>query len=307
VATVSEGAGTLESAAPSSARAWWLAARPQTLAAGVAPVLLGTALAAANGRARPGLAVAAVATALLLQIGANFANDLFDFEKGADTGERLGPARAVAAGWIAPARMRVGTALAFAAAAAMGSVLVVAGGWFFALLGVLAVVAGLAYTAGPWPLGYHGLGDVTVFVFFGLVAVAGSYALQAQELPLRVLATAVPSAALVTAILVVNNLRDVDTDARAGKRTLAVRLGRRATRAYYGGLLVLAYGALVGLVLEGALGLPALLPLLTLPAAFRAAGTVRADSDGPSLNRALAATARLHAAFTLLLALGVLA
>jgi 1,4-dihydroxy-2-naphthoate octaprenyltransferase len=306
VAAVDDGVGVLGHEAPSPARAWWLAARPQTLAAGVAPVLLGTALAAAAGRARAGPALAAVATALALQVGTNFANDLFDFEKGADTEERLGPTRAVAAGWIGPSEMRLGTALAFAAAVATGSFLVVAGGWPFALLGVLAVAAGLAYTAGPWPLAYHGLGDVTVFVFFGLVAVAGTYAVQAQELPLRVLVCAVPSAALVTAILVVNNLRDVGTDARAGKRTLAVRLGADATRAYYQGLLLLAYGVLGVLLLSGAVGLSALLPFATLPAALRVARTVRAGSDGPSLNGALAATARLHAVFTLLLALGVL-
>jgi len=304
---VKQGAGALGGASPSLARAWWLAARPQTLAAGVAPVLLGTALAAADGRARRGCAVAAVVTALLLQVGTNFANDLFDFENGADTGERLGPARAVAAGWISTAQMRVGTALAFGGAAVTGSFLVAAGGWPFALLGVLAVGAGLAYTAGPWPLAYHGLGDVTVFVFFGLVAVAGSYAAQAQELSLRVLAAAVPSAALVTAILVVNNLRDVETDACAGKRTLAVRLGRAATGVYYAGLVALAYGALAVLVRYGELGLPALLPFATLPAALRTARTVRACSDGPLLNGALVATARLHAVFTLLLALGVLA
>ncbi len=300
--------GALRSArAPSPARAWLLAARPQTLAAGVAPVLLGTALAAADDVLRPGLALAAVATALLLQIGANFANDLFDFEKGADTAERLGPKRAVASGLIAPAQMRLATGLVFAGAAATGAVLVAAGGWPFALAGLLSLAAGVAYTGGPWPLAYHGLGDVTVFVFFGLLAVAGTYAVQADTLTWQVLLAAVPSSCLVTAILVVNNLRDIDTDRLAEKRTLAVRIGRSATRSLYAGLLLGAFVGLAALVAAGVLGPLALLPLVTLTMALRALRTVGRSSDGPRLNAALVSTARLHAAYTLLLAIGVLA
>jgi 1,4-dihydroxy-2-naphthoate octaprenyltransferase len=286
--------------------AWLVAARPQTLAASVTPVLLGTALAASDGAARGALALAAVATALLLQLGTNFANDLFDFEKGADTEERLGPTRAVAGGLLSPAQMRVGIALAFGGAALTGSFLAAAGGWPFWLLGSLSIAAGLAYTAGPWPLAYHGLGDLTVFAFFGLVAAAGSYAVQAQTLPPRALVVALPSAFLVTAILVVNNLRDLDTDARAGKRTIAVRWGRSGTQAYFAALLLAAFAGVIGLVVAGVVGVLALLPLLTLPAALRALRVVLTRREGPALNGALVQIARVHAAFTLLLAFGVL-
>lgn len=286
---------------------WWIAARPQTLLAGVAPVLLGTALAAGEGRARAELALAAVATVLLLQIGTNFANDVFDFEKGADTLERCGPTRAVAAGLISPARMRAAALLAFAGAASAGTVLVWAGGWPFAVLGALALATGLAYTAGPWPLAYHGLGDAAVFAFFGVVAVAGAYAVQAQALSARVLLASLPPACLVTAIVAVNNLRDIETDTRAGKRTLAVRLGPTATRVYLVGLFAAAYAGLGALVAAGVLGSSALVALATLPLAVRAGTAVIARSGGARLNDALLRTARTHVAFTGLLALAVLA
>ncbi len=291
----------------SRGRAWLLAARPQTLAAGVAPVLLGTALAAAGGRARAGLAVASVATALLLQVGANFANDLFDFEKGADTGERIGPVRAVATGLLTPAQMRAGTGLAFAGAAVTGAILVWAGGWPFAALGLLCLLAGAVYTGGPWPLAYHGLGDAAVFVFFGVVAVTGSYAVQAQALSAKAVLVSLPPACLVTAILAINNLRDIDTDARAGKRTLAVRLGRPAARAYLLALFGLAYAGLAALVITRLLPPAGLLALVTLPVAWRAATCALTRSDGPALNAALVLAARTHAGFTLLLAAAVIA
>lgn len=308
---MSEGAGRLAAGlrprgAP-AASAWWIAARPQTLTAGAAPVLLGTALAAAEGHVRAGLALAAVAAALLLQIGTNFANDLFDFERGADTKERRGPARAVATGLLAPSQMRVATGVAFGGAALAGATLVWAGGWPFALLGALAVACGLAYTTGPFPLAYHGLGDAAVFVFFGVVAVAGSYAVQAQAISARALLVSLPPACLVTAILAVNNLRDIETDAQAGKRTLAVRIGPVATRIYLASLFVLAYGGLVALVGAGVLGPAALAALGTLPFGLRAAHDAVVCRDGPGLNRALVRTARTHAAFTLLLAAGALA
>ncbi len=292
---------------PASTRAWLLAARPQTLAAGVTPVLLGTALAASDGRARTGPAMAAVATALLLQVGANFANDLFDFERGADTEERLGPARAVATGLLSAGQMRRATALAFSAAALTGGFLVWTGGWPFAVAGVLALLAGIGYTAGPWPLAYHGLGDAAVFVFFGVVAVCGAYAVQAEALTGKALLVSLPPAFLVTAILAVNNLRDIDTDARAGKHTLAVRMGRPGTRAYCSLLFVSAYAGFVSLVSAGVLAPPALVGLATLPTAIRVVHTLWTRSDGPALNHALVSTARTHALFTLLLAAAALA
>jgi len=301
------GAAAARGAGASPASAWWLAVRPQTLSAGVAPVLLGTALAAAGGRARAGLALAAVATALLLQIGANLANDLFDFEKGADTEERRGPARAVATGLLSPEQMRAAIVRVFAGAALAGVALVWAGGWPFAVLGALALAAGLAYTAGPWPLAYHGLGDAAVFAFFGVIAVAGTYAVQAGALASKAVLASLPPACLVTAIIAVNNLRDVETDARAGKRTLAVRLGPAATRVYVVSLLAAAYAGLVALVAAGVLGPAALVALATLPLGFRVSRAVASRSDGPGLNDALVGAARTHAAFTLLLAAGVLA
>jgi 1,4-dihydroxy-2-naphthoate octaprenyltransferase len=293
-------------ASASGWRAYRLAARPQTLGVGVAPVVLGTALAHADGSAHALAAAAALCGALLLQIGTNFANDLFDAEHGADTEDRIGPPRATQLGLISAAHMRVATAVAFALAVVPGVYLVSVGGWPIALVGALGIAAGVAYTGGPYPLGYHGLGDLTVFAFFGLAAVCGTYYVQALELPLRVVTASLPIAALATAVLVVNNVRDLETDRRAGKRTLAVRLGRRATRVEYAALLGLAYAVPVVLVGVRAASPAALLPLLTLPWALGTARTVFRRIDGPSLNAALRGTARLELAFAVLFGAGVL-
>jgi 1,4-dihydroxy-2-naphthoate polyprenyltransferase len=294
-------------AAVTKPRAWLAAARPRTLLAAVAPVAVGTAVAAADGRARPGIALLALATALALQVAANFANDLFDFEKGADTEMRRGPARAVQSGWLAPREMRAGVAVAAALAAALGLGLVAAGGWPIAAAGVASLAAALAYTGGPWPLGYHGLGDACVFLFFGLVGVVGSCYVQTHEVTPLALAAAIPVGLLVTAILAVNNLRDIDTDARAGKRTLAVRFGERASRTYYAALVGLAFAVPVALAASGWISRAALLPLLTAPLAWRLVRTVARASDGPAWNAALAGTARLAALFGLLFAAGIAA
>jgi 1,4-dihydroxy-2-naphthoate octaprenyltransferase len=269
-----------------------------------APVLVGTALAAADGRARGGPALAALAGALLLQIGANLANDLYDSEKGADTAERIGPPRAVQLGLIGPAAMRRGIAAAFGAAALVGLYLVAEGGWPILAVGLASIAAGLAYTAGPWPLGYHGLGDLAVFLFFGVVAVCGSHYVQALSLSGTALAASVPVGCLATAILAVNNARDIETDAKAGKRTLAVRLGPRGARLEYAALVLAAYAALPALWLG--LGAPAwvLLPAATLPWALRLVGRVAHCTDGPRLSAALAGTAQLLLAFSALLAVG---
>jgi 1,4-dihydroxy-2-naphthoate octaprenyltransferase len=294
-------------AAPSDIRGWrvWLlAARPRTLPVAFAPVLVGTAVAAAEGAARALPAVAALAGALLLQIGANLANDLFDSEKGADREDRIGPPRAMQLGLVTGAQMRRAIALVFGAAVVVGVYLVAVGGWPIAAVGVLAIAAGLAYTGGPFPFGYHGLGDVAVFFFFGPVAVAGSHFVQALSLSPLALAAALPVGALATAILVVNNLRDIETDARAGKRTLAVRIGPRWTRIEFAGLLVFAYALPPDFWLLGATSPWVLLPLLTLPRAVILAGTLAGAADGPSLNEALAATARLAFGFSLLFAVG---
>jgi 1,4-dihydroxy-2-naphthoate octaprenyltransferase len=287
-------------------RVWLLAARPRTLPVAFAPVLVGTALAAAEGKARALPATAALVGALLLQIGANLANDLFDCERGADREDRIGPPRAMQLGLVSAAQMRRAITLVFGAALLVGGYLVAVGGWPIAVVGALSIAAGLAYTGGPFPFGYHGLGDVAVFVFFGLVAVGGSYYVQTLSLSPLAIAAALPVGALATAILVVNNLRDIETDARAGKRTLAVRIGPRATRIEFVVLLVFAYALLPGFWLLGATSPWVLLPFLTLPRALALARTVATPADGRALNAALADTARLSFGFSLLFAVGCL-
>jgi 1,4-dihydroxy-2-naphthoate octaprenyltransferase len=297
--------GSALSARLSSWSHWLTAARPATLSAAVAPVLVGTALAAGEGELRPLVFAATMAAALLIQIGTNLANDLFDYERGADNAGRLGPPRVTQSGLIPPEQVRATTYLAFAAAAAVGLYLVVVGGWPILAIGVASVAAGLAYTGGPWPLGYHGLGDIFVFLFFGLVAVNGTYYLQAETLTALALAASLPVALTVTAILVINNLRDIETDRRAGKMTLAVRLGDQATRWQYAALILGAYGLLPLLPAAGA-GPWVALAALTLPMALGLCRSVLAGTGGRALNPVLKRTARLHLAFGALLALGLL-
>jgi 1,4-dihydroxy-2-naphthoate octaprenyltransferase len=273
------------------------------LPASVAPVLVGTAVAAGQGGFRPLPALACLTSALLLQLGTNFVNDYADFEHGADEAGRLGPPRAAHSGWLLPRSLRRGAVLVLGAAAAVGAYLVVLGGWPIALGGALAVLAAWAYTAGPWPLGYHGLGDPLVFVFFGLFAVGGTHAVQVGAWSAAALLTAVPVGLLATAILAVNNLRDLPTDARAGKRTLAVRLGPAGARRYTAGLLVGAYASLAPLPFAGAPALAALLPLMTLPLAVPVWSAVRRVS-GRALNPVLGAAARLELAVAAAMALG---
>jgi 1,4-dihydroxy-2-naphthoate octaprenyltransferase len=293
-----------DSRAPSGLRVWLLAARPRTLPVAVAPVLVGTAIAFAADVARPLPAAAALLGALLLQIGANFANDLFDAEKGADGDDRLGPPRALQLGLVSPQRMRFAIACTFAAATAVGAYLVFVGGWPIVAIGVASIAAALAYTGGPFAFGYRGLGDIAVFVFFGPVAVAGSYYVQALSVSWPVFWASLPVGALATAILVVNNLRDIDTDARVGKRTLAVRIGARATRIEYAGLLVFAFALVPDFWLLGVASAWVMLPLVALPSALGLARRIAITSDGPILNQALADTARLTLAFSLLFAIG---
>jgi len=291
--------------APGSARAWLLAIRPATLSAAVAPVLVGTALAAGEGEFRPLVFAATLAAALLIQTGTNLANDLFDYERGADNAGRLGPPRVTQSGLIPPEQVRAATYLSFGAAAAIGLYLVFVGGWPILAIGLTAIAAGLAYTGGPWPLGYHGLGDLFVFLFFGLASVTGTYYLQTEELSAAAFLAALPVGLTVTAILVVNNLRDIETDRRAGKMTLAVRLGDRATRWQYALLVGGAYVLLPSLVLAGASAW-VWLPWLTLPLGLGLCRSVLAGTGGRALNPVLKQTARLHLALGSLLALGLL-
>ncbi len=290
----------------SRTRAWLLAIRPKTLPAALAPVLVGTALAAADGTFALGPALAAALGALLLQIGSNIANDYFDYLKGADTPDRTGPTRVAASGLIPLRELRRGMVVVFGLAALVGLYLVAVGGWPILAVGVAAILAAILYTGGPLPYGYVGLGDLFVFLFFGLVAVMGTYYVQAGQVTWGSFLAAVPVGLLITAILVVNNLRDIESDRRAGKRTLAVLLGRRGARLEYTLLLVGAYlGPLLLWLLDGR-GPWVLLPWLTLPLAWRWTRFVWDDARyGPPLNQALAGTAQLSLLFSLLLAGGL--
>lgn len=239
---------------PSPARIWMAAARPRTLPAAVAPVLVGTALAWHDGRANAGAAAACLVFALLIQIGTNFANDYFDFVKGADTAERVGPKRAVAAGWVTPATMRGATIGVFVAAFLAGLSLLPYGGWPLLIVGLASIASGVAYTGGPYPLGYNGLGDLFVFIFFGLVAVCATYFVQAGGITAEAWAAGCGVGVLSMNILVVNNYRDVETDARAGKRTTVVRFGRGFARGQFLVSHVIAIAVVAVLAARGTTG-----------------------------------------------------
>lgn len=289
---------------PGSFRAWVLAARPPTLFAAIVPVLVGTACAVAAGRFRALPALAAMTGALLLQIAANFANDVFDYEKGADTEERLGPVRAVQAGLLTPGSVRRGLWVTLGLALLVGVYLTAVAGPFIVAIGLSSMLAAVAYTGGPYPLGYHGLGDVFVMLFFGFVAVGGTTFVQTGEVtPLSVWA-ALPVGALATAILVVNNLRDRETDARAGKRTLAVRLGERGALLEYALLFAVAYAVPLALFATGRAGATALAPLVTLPLAANLLRSV-ARERGRALNPLLKRTALLLFSHGVLFAAGL--
>ena len=289
---------------PGSLGAWLLASRPKTLSAAAVPVLVGSACASARGHISWGPALAALVGALLLQIGANFANDVFDYEKGADTAERLGPTRAVQAGLLSPKSMRQGMLLVFGLALLLGVYLMTVAGWVILLIGVASIISAIAYTGGPYPLGYHGLGDVFVFVFFGLVAVCGTVYVEIGQIPGVSWFCALPVGALATAILVVNNLLDRETDLRAGKRTLAVRFGRGFALGQYRALLALSYAVPILLAALRVTPAAVLLPLVSLPLAIKTERAV-SSTEGRALNDLLAATAKLLLIFGLLFALGL--
>lgn len=296
-------ASVAPAAPPTAWHAWWWAVRPRTLPLAAAPVGVGTAVAFAGGGARALPALAALAGALALQVGANLANDVFDAERGADTAERSGPPRAVQSGWLEPRAVRAGALAAFGAAAAIGLYLVAVGGWAVAALGAASIAAGLAYTGGPWPLAYHGWGDAAVFLFFGVAAVCGTAWVQMLTLPGEAVVASLPVGALATAVLAVNNARDLRTDRAAGKRTLAVRWGERAARREIEVLVAGAFAVPVAWAI--ARGEPALLlPLLAAPAARRCLRAAR-RAEGAAWNRVLAGTAQLALGFGALFAAGI--
>ncbi|MBX3185235.1 MAG: 1,4-dihydroxy-2-naphthoate polyprenyltransferase [Polyangiaceae bacterium] len=289
---------------PNSLAAWVLACRPATLWASSVPVLVGSACAKLAGGFALWPALAALVGAGLLQVGSNFANDVFDYEQGADTEERLGPTRAVAAGLVSPRAMKRGMVLVFALALAVGVYLTFVAGPVVVAIGVASIVCAIAYTGGPYPLGYNGLGDLFVMLFFGFVAVLGTELVQVGAVSRLGVLASVPVGALATAILVVNNLRDIDTDRVAGKRTLAVRFGRRVAIGEYALLNALAYAlaALIWRLFE--LSPWALLPLFAAPLAIRNTWHVSKQRGAP-LNRVLVRTAQHLAIFGLLFALGL--
>jgi 1,4-dihydroxy-2-naphthoate polyprenyltransferase len=289
---------------PGSARAWLLASRPATLTAAVVPVMVGTAIAAVTGGVRVGPALAALFGAMMLQITSNFANDVFDHEKGADTEERLGPTRAVQSGLLTPAAVKKGLTATIALATLAGLYLTAVAGWPVVVIGLCSIAAGVAYTGGPYPLGYHGLGDVFVMIFFGFVAVCGTVFVQTGTLPALAWLGAVPVGAIATAVLVVNNVRDRDTDAKAGKRTLAVRFGRRAGVVEYAALLGVAYAAPVVARLAFGLSPLVLLPWASLPIAARLVRAIT-RTTGKALNEYLVGTAKLLLVYGVLFTAGL--
>ena len=286
-----------------------MAARPRTLPAAIAPVLVGTAAAvyATSGEHfRIGAFLAALLGSIYIQDGTNLVNDYSDARRGADTVDRLGPVRVTASGLVAPQRVLVATWVAFAVAIGCGVYLTAIAGPLILVAGLVSIAAGVLYTGGPRPYGYEGLGELFVFLFFGLVAVNGSYYVQLERLDGLPFGLSVSVGLLITAILVVNNLRDIETDARVGKRTLAVRLGRNRARALYRSLLLGAGIALPITLLAFSGPALALLGLLAAPIALRQDKIVRTRGDGPSLNAALAGTGALVGAFSLLVSAGLL-
>jgi 1,4-dihydroxy-2-naphthoate polyprenyltransferase len=295
------------SQAPAGMRIWLMAARPRTLPAAIAPVLVGTSLAIEQGTFHPVSFVAALLGSIFIQVGTNLANDYSDARRGADTEDRLGPVRVTAGGLAPPRQVLLATYVTFGMAVLCGIYLVAVAGPELLLVGVASILAGVTYTGGPKPYGYEGLGELFVFLFFGVVAVVGSYYVQIQALPWQAFVLSIPVGLLAAAILVVNNVRDLETDRRAGKRTLAVRLGRERTRGLYAGIVGGAFVAAVVPWIAGSLTAWLALSWLAVPLAVPVIRTVRDRTDGPSLNGALAATGKLQLAFCLLLSAGILA
>jgi 1,4-dihydroxy-2-naphthoate octaprenyltransferase len=287
-------------------RIWLMASRVRTLPASVAPVLVGTALAGYLGVFHPLRFLAALIGAVFIQVGTNLSNDYSDARRGADSEDRLGPVRVTAGGLVPPRRVLVATYVSFGVAVLAGVYLIVVAGWQLLLVGAASILAGVLYTGGPRPYGYEGLGEVFVFLFFGIVAVAGSFFVQVRHLNWEAFALAVPVGLIAAAILVVNNIRDLETDRRAGKRTLAVRLGRERTRTLYAVIVYLASVLAPVTWWFGPLQAWMLLPWLTLPLAVDLVRTVRNRTDGTSLNGALARNGMLQLAFCTLLSAGLL-
>ena len=284
---------------------WVLAIRPKTLPAAISPVIVGTAMAVADKEFKSLPALAALIGALLLQIGVNLANDYFDYKKGIDTNERLGPIRVTHSGLIPTTHIKSAMVITFGLVALVGVYLTSVGGWPILIAGIASMMAALAYSGGPYPLASHGLGDIFVFIFFGLVAVCGTYYVQSLRITSLILLTAVPVGLLITAILVVNNLRDIMTDRLARKNTLAVRLGKWGARIEYLLLLAVSYVFPVFLVISGKVSSLVLLPLISLPMAV-IQGRLICRGEGRVLNKGLAGTAQMTLVFCILFSIGLI-
>ncbi len=285
--------------------AWILASRPKTLPAAIVPVIVGTSLAVYHNKLNLTAAIIALLCSVLIQIGTNFANDLYDFVAGTDKKERLGPQRAVASGIISINEMKAGIVISFGLSFILGMYLVYIAGWPILLIGVVSIIAGFAYTAGPLPLAYNGLGDIAVFIFFGFIGTVGTYYVQALEIHPLVFWSSIPVGALITNILVVNNYRDREEDRSNNKNTLAVILGERFTRIQYVIFMILSYAVLFIVYFTYKNSLFVFLPLLCLPISFKLVNMIY-TFQGSQLNKTLALTAKLSALYGLLFAIGIL-
>ena len=292
---------------PGGLAVWLLAARPKTLPAALVPVAVGTAFAMRIGEGQMIAALLCLGFAILVQIGTNFANDYFDFVKGADTSDRIGPTRVTAAGLVEPRAMRVAIAVVFGLAFLLGLNLVNYGGWWLVLVGLACIILGLGYTAGPYPLAYNSLGDLFVFIFFGLVAVGFTFYVQAGFFTFEPLLAGAAVGALATNLLVVNNLRDRPTDGLAGKNTLVVRFGRRAALSQYAAGLSVAFLAPAILIMLPGYGASVLLPLILAPVGWRLHRLLRRAKSGAEYNVVLAKTGAFLLAYGAFFTAGLLA
>lgn len=286
-------------------KVWLLASRPKTLPAAAAPVFVGTAVAISNNEQNILAATIALICSVLIQIGTNFVNDLYDFLKGADDENRVGPTRALAAGWITPAQMKFAIYLTFSVTFLLGLFLVYHAGWIILLIGIISIISGYSYTAGPYPLAYNGLGDIFVFVFFGIVATVGTYYVQALQFSSLALLASIPVGLLITNILVVNNYRDADDDKKKNKNTLAVKFGKPFSRFQYSSSILISYIVPILIFVTTDASLFILLPLLSLPFALKLIKDIRCLM-GEKLNKTLELTAKLSILFSFLFAIGII-
>jgi 1,4-dihydroxy-2-naphthoate octaprenyltransferase len=284
---------------------WLLASRPKTLPAAIAPIFVGTAVAIRGDKLNMLAAFVALVCSILIQIGTNFVNDLYDFLKGTDDENRVGPKRALAEGWITPQQMKQAIYFTFGTTFILGLYLVYHAGWMILLVGIFSIISGYSYTAGPYPLAYNGLGDIFVFLFFGIVATVGTYYVQALEFSTITLIASIPVGLLITNILVVNNYRDVDEDRKKNKNTLAVKFGKSFARSQYLLSLLISYLIPVSLYLFFDFSIYAFIPLVTLPFGIKLIKEMQ-NLNGESLNETLALTAKLSFIFSFLFSIGII-